>query len=281
MLTIIIIETVFLVTMRFAPSATTWIRYLWFESPMNLNFWIGPAVFLTVGVLSLWKVSDEFYLGGILSGCALFFAEIWVLGIDINRTEPVQLVLFNIVPLYLSIGILVHGFFRMENRVSYDPLLKIYNRDFCSKIISEQSKLDTSSPFSIAMVDIDHFKKVNDTYGHQAGDTVLYAVAQTVKNSLISEGIVCRYGGEELAIFFPRRTCSEVCKLMEEVRRDVEKTKISTGKKSISVTISIGVSQRENPDQTVMEVIGAADKALYRAKNGGRNQVKSGKVPCK
>ena len=110
MLTIIIIETVFLVTMRFAPSATTWIRYLWFESPMNLNFWIGPAVFLTVGVLSLWKVSDEFYLGGILSGCALFFAEIWVLGIDINRTEPVQLVLFNIVPLYLSIGILVHGF---------------------------------------------------------------------------------------------------------------------------------------------------------------------------
>ena len=68
---------------------------------------------------------------------------------------------------------------------------------------------------------------------------------------------------------------------MEEVRRDVEKTKISTGKKSISVTISIGVSQRENPDQTVMEVIGAADKALYRAKNGGRNQVKSGKVPCK
>jgi diguanylate cyclase (GGDEF)-like protein len=248
---------------------------------MNLNFWIGPAVFLTVGVLSLWKVSDEFYLGGILSGCALFFAEIWVLGIDINRTEPVQLVLFNIVPLYLSIGILVHGFFRMENRVSYDPLLKIYNRDFCSKIISEQSKLDTSSPFSIAMVDIDHFKKVNDTYGHQAGDTVLYAVAQTVKNSLISEGIVCRYGGEELAIFFPRRTCSEVCKLMEEVRRDVEKTKISTGKKSISVTISIGVSQRENPDQTVMEVIGAADKALYRAKNGGRNQVKSGKVPCK
>lgn len=281
MLTMMIIEMVFLITMRFAPSATIWVRYLWFDSPMSLNFWIGPAVFLVVGALSLWKVSDEFYLGGILSGCALFIAEIWVLGVDINRIEPVQLVLFNIAPLYLSIGILVHGFFRMENRVSYDPLLKIYNRDFCSKIISEQSKFDTSPPFSVAMVDIDHFKNVNDTHGHQAGDMVLYAVAQTVNNSLISKGIVCRYGGEELAVFFPHKTSSEVSKLMEEVRIDVEKIKISSGKKSISVTISIGISQRESPNQTVMDVIGAADKALYRAKNGGRNQVKSGKIPGK
>jgi diguanylate cyclase (GGDEF)-like protein len=278
MLTLMIIETVFLMTMRFAPSATNWVRYLWFDTPMSLNFWIGPAVFLTVGAFSLWKVSDEFFLGGILSGCALLFAEIWVLGIDINRIEPVQQVLLFITPLYLSIGILIHGFCRMENRVSYDPLLKIYNRDFCSKIISEQSKVDTSPPFSVAMVDIDHFKKVNDTYGHQAGDMVLYAVAQTVNNSLISEGIVCRYGGEELAVFFPRKTCSEVSKLMEEVREEVEKIKIPSGKKSISVTISVGISQRENPNQTVMDVIGAADKALYRAKNGGRNQVKSGKV---
>lgn len=279
MLTMIVIETVFLMTMRFAPSATNWVQYLWFDSPMSFNFWIGPTVFLAVGALSLWKVSDEFYLGGVLSGCSLFFAEIWVLGIDINRIEPVQMVLLNITPLYLSIGILVHGFCRMENRVCYDPLLKIYNRDFCSKIISEQSKFDTSPPFSIAMVDIDHFKNVNDTYGHQAGDTVLYAVAQTVNNSLISQGIVCRYGGEELAVFFPRKTSSEVSKLMEEVRADVEKTKIPAGKKTISVTISVGISQRENPTQTVMDVIGAADKALYRAKNGGRNQVRSGKVP--
>jgi len=66
---------------------------------------------------------------------------------------------------------------------------------------------------------------------------------------------------------------------MEEVRADVEKTKIPAGKKTISVTISVGISQRENPTQTVMDVIGAADKALYRAKNGGRNQVRSGKVP--
>jgi len=278
MLTIFIIETVFLITMRFAPSATIWVRYLWFDSPMSLNFWIGPAVFLAVGAISLWKVSDEFFLGGILSGCALFFAEIWVLGIDINRMEPVQLILFNTVPLYLSIGILVHGFCRMENRVSYDPLLKIYNRDFCSKIISEQSKFDTSPPFSVAMVDIDHFKNVNDTYGHQAGDMVLYAVAQTVNNTLISQGIVCRYGGEELAVFFPRKTSQEVSKLMEEVRMEVEKTKISSGKKSISVTISVGISQRENTSQTVMDVIGAADKALYRAKNGGRNQVRSVKI---
>lgn len=281
MLTLIIVEMVFLITMRFAPSATHWVRYLWFDDLRDINFWIGPAVFLAVGVLSLWKVSDEFSLGGVICGCALFFAEIWVLGIDLYRMEPVQLILFNIVPLYLSVGILVHGFFRMENRVSYDPLLQIYNRDFCSKIISEQSKFDTSPPFSVAMVDIDHFKQVNDTYGHQAGDAVLYSVAQTVHNSLISEGVVCRYGGEELAVFFPRKTSSQVVKLMEEVRMDVEKVKTESGKKTISVTISVGVSQRENQNQSVMDVIHAADKALYRAKHGGRNQVKSGKVSAK
>ncbi|HEX3020513.1 MAG TPA: GGDEF domain-containing protein [Chitinispirillaceae bacterium] len=281
MLALMIVEVVFLLTMRFAPSATLWVRYLWFDDPMHLNYWVGPVVFMVAGILSIWKVSDDFYLGGVLSGCALFYAQIWVLGIDANRIEPLQMILFNVVQLFLSAGILVHGFFRLENSVCYDPLLQIYNREFCSKIISEQSKFNTSPPFSVAMVDIDHFKNVNDTYGHQAGDAVLYSVAQAVNNALITEGVVCRYGGEELAVFFPQKSSSHVVKLMEEVRMGVEKIKTVSAKKSISVTISVGVSQRDNHNQTIMDVIHAADKALYRAKHGGRNQVKSGKISGK
>ena len=261
MLTMIVIETVFLMTMRFAPSATNWVQYLWFDSPMSFNFWIGPTVFLAVGALSLWKVSDEFYLGGVLSGCSLFFAEIWVLGIDINRIEPVQMVLLNITPLYLSIGILVHGFCRMENRVCYDPLLKIYNRDFCSKIISEQSKFDTVHLFD-CHIDMT-ILKCQWHLGHQAGDISLSVARQN--NSLIyKESSV---DTEEKSYGFFLQDFFRSSKLMEEVRR-MWKTKIPA--ETISVTISVEFLAR-NPTQTVMDVIGAVIRH-YRAKNGGRNK---------
>ncbi|HEX2956572.1 MAG TPA: GGDEF domain-containing protein, partial [Chitinispirillaceae bacterium] len=281
MMALITMELVFLFIMRFAPSATNWVRYLWFYNHQNIKFWIGPAIFLLVGGLSIWRVRDDFFFGGVISGCALFYTQIWVLGITENRLESIQMVLFSAAPIYLIIGILVHGFYRMENRISYDPLLQIYNRDFCSKIISEQSKFNTNPPFSVAMIDIDHFKNVNDTYGHQAGDAVLYSVAQSVSNTLNSQGVVCRYGGEELVVFFPQKILSQIVKLMDNVRMEVEKIKTVSGKRKISVTVSVGVSARENQNQSIMDVIYAADKALYRAKNGGRNQVKSGKVAGK
>lgn len=281
MLFFLIIEAVFLITMRFAPDAIEWIRYIWFYEYNDLGFWIGPAIFLTGLILNIWKVRDDFFLGGIFTGCALFYSMIWILGITENRVESIQSVLFTITPLYLLAGMLVHSIAKMENRISYDPLLQIYNREFCSKIISEQSKFNTNPPFAVAMVDIDHFKNVNDTYGHQAGDTVLYSVAQAVSSSIGSEGVVCRYGGEELSVFFPQKSTGEAVELMEKVRMDIEKIVTVSGKKKISVTVSVGVSMRENGSQTVMDVISAADKALYRAKNGGRNQVKSGKITKK
>jgi diguanylate cyclase (GGDEF)-like protein len=129
------------------------------------------------------------------------------------------------------------------------------------------------------MIDIDHFKKVNDTYGHQAGDQVLHSVAQTILREVVPDGIACRYGGEEIAVFFPKKEAKEVAKVMEEVRAAIERTKVATRKKKLSVTVSIGVSHRGDVSQTIIDVIHAADKALYRAKGNGRNQVKTGKAP--
>jgi diguanylate cyclase (GGDEF)-like protein len=127
------------------------------------------------------------------------------------------------------------------------------------------------------MIDIDHFKNVNDTWGHQAGDTVLYNIAQTIVNTVSPAGIACRYGGEEIIVFFPGMTTKDILETAEEVRTAVEKQKIQFGKKKISVTVSCGVSCREENSQEVVEVISAADKALYKAKEEGRNQVRSGK----
>jgi diguanylate cyclase (GGDEF)-like protein len=128
------------------------------------------------------------------------------------------------------------------------------------------------------MVDIDHFKNVNDTHGHQAGDQVLYTVAQTICREVVPDGVVCRYGGEELIIFFPQKTLTQAKLVTDRLREVLEKTKTRTGKKTLSVTASIGVSCREEPAQSIMDVIKAADKALYKAKEAGRNQVKTGKT---
>jgi diguanylate cyclase (GGDEF)-like protein len=202
----------------------------------------------------------------------------WISRMYFSSFNPIESLLFAGAPLYLETGILVHWFMRMEHRIAYDPLLHIYNRDYCSKIISEQSNLNLMFPLSIAMVDIDHFKNVNDTHGHQAGDQVLYTVAQTVCKEVVPNGVVCRYGGEELIIFFPQQTARQVAPLVEKMRKTIEKTATKTTKKTIRVTVSCGISCKEGPGQSIIDVIHAADKALYKAKESGRNQVKMGKT---
>jgi diguanylate cyclase (GGDEF)-like protein len=149
------------------------------------------------------------------------------------------------------------------------------------QILNERSKLNCTPPFAIAMVDIDHFKKVNDTYGHQTGDVVLHAVAQAVKHAVLPDGVLCRYGGEELVVFFSQQTAVEIRSIMEETREAVERTRIKSGKNTLSITISAGISHRASMTQSLSDVVAAADRALYKAKEGGRNQVKVAKTPEK
>jgi diguanylate cyclase (GGDEF)-like protein len=247
------------------------------------NDFLSPATILSLLVaiiillLSMIKCDRDFSMGGIISGSAVLYYAVWISPILVpsRYVSGAEQLFFTAALLFTQTGILIHWFTKVEHRILYDPLLEIYNRNFCSKIIEEQSKIDTRPPFGIAMVDIDHFKNVNDAHGHQAGDTVLYQVAQTIKKEVHHQGIACRYGGEEIIVFFPRKKTKDVVALMEKMRALIEKTKIPAGRKKISVTVSCGVSQREETSQSIMQIIEAADKALYKAKNGGRNQVKS------
>jgi diguanylate cyclase (GGDEF)-like protein len=226
--------------------------------------------------LSFLIMKRQFKLGGTLTGCSYFFTAGMLAEMGRTPRQPVVTLLLVAAMIYFIFGVMVHWFSRLEHRVSYDPLLRIHNRNFCSRIIQEQTRLRTTPPFCVAMVDIDHFKKVNDTHGHQAGDRVLIAVAQTVQREVQPGGVLCRYGGEELAIFFPGKTAGEVVTVMENCRASVGALKVRTGKKkSISVTISCGVSHRSRGSQSIVEVIEAADRALYRAKHSGRNRVES------
>jgi len=277
-LSIITVEGVLLIVGRTSMLVTSWAPVLQPDTMWDIRFFLGFIVCICVTLLSIWRVRKEFFLGGLLAGWALFFACAWTSRFFYHGVNPAEILLFAIMPLYCTATVLVHWFLRMEQRIAYDPLLHIYNRDYCSRIISEQSNLNVAPPFGIAMVDIDHFKKVNDTYGHQAGDQVLYAVAQAIQNEVVPTGTVCRYGGEEMIVFFPQRTIRDVEPLAENIRIAIEKMKTKTRKKSLSVTVSIGVSCKEQAAVSIMDVINSADKALYKAKEGGRNQVQTGKT---
>jgi len=280
---IITVETLFMLIVRFYPLSALWAHNIIRNSFFGWSACIGFLWFLTIFVITIIKFKDSFFLGGIFSGCSLLYCCAWLsqVPVIINNTifnTEAESVFFVFTTFFLITGIIVHWFSRMEHRVSYDPLLQIYNRNYCSKIIEEQSNVKTTPPFAIAMVDIDHFKNVNDTYGHQTGDKVLQDVSQTILREVVPDGILCRYGGEELIVFFPGKRTKDIMPVMENVRNSVEKTVIHSGKKRVSVTISIGVSFRESMDQSIINVITTADKALYRAKKSGRNQIKSGKT---
>jgi diguanylate cyclase (GGDEF)-like protein len=146
-----------------------------------------------------------------------------------------------------------------------------------------------SGQFSVAMVDVDHFKRFNDTYGHDAGDHVLRLVAARLAHAA-GGGTAYRYGGEEFALVFPGKGAEECLPHLEELRETIEtshftmrrrfrprnKVKTDKGRKprlQITITVSIGVAERNHRNTSPDQVVLAADKALYRAKEAGRNRV--------
>lgn len=235
---------------------------------------IPATLTITILVLSVLALRLTFHLGGVLGGTLLLFCGGWYLGSLKPQSSLFDIYIFAITPVFLGLGILIHWIVRMEHRASYDPLLRIYNRDYCEKILSEQVGMRTSPPFGIAIVDIDNFKKVNDTYGHKVGDEVLIRVARILSTELVPEGVICRYGGDEFVVFFPRKNSKKVKAIMEKARKKVKGAVIQSGNRSIRVSLSIGVSHRVQSGQRLGEVLKAADKALYRAKKQGRDQVR-------
>jgi diguanylate cyclase (GGDEF)-like protein len=270
---ILFIEGSFLIAAYFFPVFGKWRDVFMFSDFYHHAAYGSILWMLVIFFMSVLFLPHDFHLGGVLCGCALFFLVSWLSPLLMTGFKNLRYSLFAGAPVYLVGGIIVHWISRMEHRVSYDPLLQIYNRSFCSRILEEQSNLDTSPPFGVAMIDIDYFKKINDSHGHQTGDRVLFHIAQIVQREVVPEGIVCRYGGEEIAVFFPGKQTKRVLPIMERVRSEIEGMRLKQGKKSISVTVSCGVAHRGKAAQRLEEVVAAADRALYAAKNNGRNQV--------
>lgn len=158
-----------------------------------------------------------------------------------------------------------------QQRVYIDPLTGIYNRNFLNDMIKT---LDFHK-YAIAMLDLDKFKVINDTYGHNIGDEVLRNVAEALKSSIREEDKLIRYGGEEFILFLSMRdlTHDGLIAILQRLRRNVESLSIQTGRISISPTISIGLNSYASYFKNEHDAISMADKMLYDAKRTGRNKV--------
>jgi diguanylate cyclase (GGDEF)-like protein len=155
-----------------------------------------------------------------------------------------------------------------------DALTKTYNRASFDDSLQREINLAhrKSQHLSIIFLDIDHFKTINDNYGHECGDTALVSVAGLMKETLRSTDIVFRYGGEEFVILLNDTDIDGANIISERIRQQIEKHTIAYGMDMIKLTVSLGISSLRGND-TPDSLVSRADAAMYQAKNNGRNRV--------
>jgi diguanylate cyclase (GGDEF)-like protein len=164
----------------------------------------------------------------------------------------------------------------LEHQALTDPMTKLYNRRYLSEITQHLLGLmrRNNSQLAVVMLDIDKFKNVNDTYGHQVGDDVIIRLAQTLQKHTRKSDVICRLGGEEFVILLPETGVEGAMSVAETLRCEVEKLLITLGDEiELRFTISIGVSQVKRGEQNFDAAMTRADAALYEAKESGRNRV--------
>lgn len=154
-----------------------------------------------------------------------------------------------------------------------DPVTNIYNKRYFLGRIQEEFSFSKRNQrdLSLVLLDLDHFKILNDTYGHLAGDIVLQKVATQITQMIRPEDIFARYGGEEFAIIMRDAKSQSACRLCERIREGIEVLAVPYEDQQIKVTVSMGFSHLTEKTKDYLELITEADKYLYRSKKGGRN----------
>lgn len=160
-----------------------------------------------------------------------------------------------------------------------DQLTGLYNRRYMTNQLQQymHRAVMGTKPLSIVMLDIDHFKPINDTHGHQAGDEVLQELADRLRHNIRPMDVACRPGGEEFLIILPETPGELACAAAERIRRSIaaDVFNVLSDTRQISVTVSAGVASLQGPNDTMAELLARADSALYQAKSGGRNRVET------
>ncbi len=250
---------------------TIWaIYYLPIKTHASEGFIIMQLVFLTVSYCAPFQYSLASNLG--------LIANILISNL-FNHYENLDIMLSLGIPCTLGItatsyvmsGVYYDNYItkhQLEDSLVMDPLTQVYNRNKMPSITKEgKFTFENNVCVSILMTDIDYFKKVNDTYGHDKGDIILKTVAAIIKSCTRSGDYIIRWGGEEFVIIMPNCPINEAVNVAERIRKNVEDNKNPI----TPITISLGVAKYDN--ENYKNGISEADKALYEAKHSGRNKV--------
>jgi diguanylate cyclase (GGDEF)-like protein len=186
--------------------------------------------------------------------------------------------LFNLITEYISILLQNLKYFQtIECLALIDGLTGVYNKIYMYEYIEEKmiEHRRKGEVFSVTILDIDHFKKVNDTYGHLFGDWVLKVISRVIKENLKKGQSVYRFGGEEFVIYLPQMSAEEAYEQIDSLREIISKTDISNKDftDTIRITSSFGISEWPRDSDNLKDIIKIADEGLYKAKKAGRNKV--------
>ena len=233
-------------------------------------FWIASSLYLLMAILML--------------GRAFYSAQVDIVVFDSFATWPVNAYTFMLGAVsqffISSLFVLMLSYKlnqKLESIATIDGLTGVLNRrgleDAAIKMQDICKRINLS--MAILLIDIDHFKKVNDKYGHLTGDDVLRHLSKEVASVLRSSDVLGRYGGEEFCVFLPNTTETDAVALAERIRAGVEASPFINANDSIKTTISIGVADSVRAGYDFKGLVATADSAMYGAKNGGRNRVVS------
>ena len=249
---------------------------------------IFPVYFLAIGATSLrydFRISLLVGLSAIVQYGGLVYYAVWQWDLDDPSLQPLahdfswyphlgRLVLLAMATLLATTLIRrAHEQRTLSNR---DHLTDLANRGFFDESMDRIAALASRSgePVAVAMIDVDHFKRFNDTYGHQSGDLALQAVAGTLSQSFRNTDLVARYGGEEFAGLFPGMSLEDAATRLESLRASIERRPIRLENGKIArVTVSIGVAAWPSDGAQLGDALALADASLYQAKHTGRNRV--------
>ena len=257
------------------------------QSPIILSQFF---IVIMVGILIGSKMAFIFAGASMLSQMGLFIIEqnyalptrIWPESLTVHWIAHSIFILMGATFVYISNQEIRTALAEVQQRedelrrlAMMDHLTGIFNRRFFFTFAEREfsRSLRYNLPLAFLMIDVDHFKQINDTHGHAMGDRVLRSLAEYLQESIRENDILCRFGGEEFAILLPHTDISTAALVAERLRTLLQKIQTETSKGIINPTISVGISGLENKPNTLDEMLENADNALYKAKQLGRNQV--------
>lgn len=271
---------------------------LGFPGMRTVTLGVLVAVQSTTTAVVLWRRScPQIRAPAIFSASVLLMFGLFNLGrsaaellVVRNPALDLQLALLAF-GLYVAVALgLAFGFFWMttatlmaelEHMASTDPLTRLYNRrvflKWCERELLRSQRSGVS--FSLLMIDLDHFKRVNDSFGHQTGDDILCAAVEKMQDSVRGIDVLCRWGGEEFAVLLPNAPIEATRIVAERIRENIQKVTLSAARTPAEVdeafllTVSIGAATYRDAEDGIASMMQRADKALYEAKSAGRNRV--------